>query len=109
VRQIAFPKVRPHAPNTKQTPARADLPFWGRVKQALWAAGSRLRENDAKYGVKTGLATAALAAPAFFEATRPVFLEYRGEWALISVSFGAVAAFFSPLGDADHSRRSSSW
>ncbi|EIN11240.1 hypothetical protein PUNSTDRAFT_61905 [Punctularia strigosozonata HHB-11173 SS5] len=84
VRQIAFPKVRPHAPNTKQTPARADLPFWGRVKQAVWAAGSRLRENDAKYGVKTGLATAMLAAPAFFEATRPVFLEYRGEWALIS-------------------------
>lgn len=32
------------------------------------------------------MALAILAAPAFFESTRPVFTEYRGEWALISVS-----------------------
>jgi hypothetical protein len=31
------------------------------------------------------MATAALAAPAFINATRPIFTEYRGEWALISV------------------------
>ena len=31
------------------------------------------------------LLAAILAAPAFFEATRPMFVEYRGEWALISV------------------------
>jgi hypothetical protein len=45
-----------------------------------------LRDHDVKYAVKTGLATAVLAAPAFIQKTRPTFMEYRGEWALISVS-----------------------
>ena len=45
-----------------------------------------MQDHDIKYGVKTGVATAMLAAPAFIEATRPTFMEYRGEWALISVS-----------------------
>ncbi|OCH91682.1 hypothetical protein OBBRIDRAFT_728270 [Obba rivulosa] len=83
-RAAAFPKIRPHAPNTIQTPARANLSFMGRVKQSLWALGSRLREPDMKYAVKTGVATAMLAAPAIIDSTRPTFLEYRGEWALIS-------------------------
>lgn len=56
------------------------------MKYALWAIGARLQERDMKYAIKTGMATAILAAPAFFEATRPMFVEYRGEWALISVS-----------------------
>jgi hypothetical protein len=53
---------------------------------SLWAFGARMQDHDVKYAVKTGAATAILAAPAFFEATRPTFMEYRGEWALISVS-----------------------
>ena len=56
-----------------------------RVGQSIWAVGARLKENDTKYAFKTGMATAMLAAPAFFETTRPIFTEYRGEWALISV------------------------
>jgi hypothetical protein len=84
-REIRFPKVKPHAPNTVQTPAREQLNFWERVKQSIWAIGTRLRENDMKYAIKAGMATAILAAPAFFETTRPIFTEYRGEWALISV------------------------
>ncbi|KAI0630649.1 Fusaric acid resistance protein-like-domain-containing protein [Trametes polyzona] len=83
-RAVSFPKVTPHAPNTIQTPARENLTFIGRVKQSLWAMGARLKQQDAKYAFKAGMATAILAAPAFFERTRPVFVEYRGEWALIS-------------------------
>ena len=82
---VTFPKITPHAPNTKQTPARQDLSFVDRVGQSVWAFGARLRENDMKYAIKAGMATAMLAAPAFFEVTRPLFVEYRGEWALISV------------------------
>jgi hypothetical protein len=37
------------------------------------------------------MATALLAAPAFFDATRPMFVELWGDWALISVRFLAVA------------------
>ncbi|KAI9067926.1 hypothetical protein FKP32DRAFT_1562778 [Trametes sanguinea] len=81
---VSFPKVTPHAPNTIQTPAREKLTFVGKVKQSLWALGARLKQQDMKYAVKAGMATAMLAAPAFFERTRPVFVEYRGEWALIS-------------------------
>ncbi|KAH9991812.1 Fusaric acid resistance protein-like-domain-containing protein [Russula vinacea] len=76
--------VRPHAPDTVQTPSRAGLSAWRRFQLFLWAVGARLRDHDVKYALKTGLATAALAAPAFIPQTRPTFMEYRGEWALIS-------------------------
>jgi hypothetical protein len=82
----SFPKVRPHAPDTVQTPSHAGLSAWRRFQLFLWAVGARLRDHDVKYAVKTGLATAVLAAPAFIVQTRPTFMEYRGEWALISVS-----------------------
>lgn len=84
-RPVVFPKVKPHAPNTKQTPAREDLSFVDRLGQMAWAIGDRLKENDCKFSIKAGMATAMLAAPAFFESTRPFFNEYKGEWALISV------------------------
>ncbi|KAH9170931.1 hypothetical protein EDB89DRAFT_2071384 [Lactarius sanguifluus] len=40
-------------------------------KLSLWTFGGRLQDHDVKYAVKTGMATAILAAPAFIEATRP--------------------------------------
>jgi hypothetical protein len=83
---FSFPKVRPHAPNTVQTPSRAGLSLWRRFQLSLWAFGGRMQDHDIKYAIKTGVATAMLAAPAFIESTRPTFMEYRGEWALISVS-----------------------
>lgn len=44
-----------------------------------------MKSRDIKYAIKAGMATAILAAPAFFQTTRPWFVEYRLEWALISV------------------------
>jgi hypothetical protein len=32
------------------------------------------------------MATALLAAPAFFDQTRPIFVDLWGDWALISVT-----------------------
>ena len=84
-RQAYFPKIHPHAPDTVLTPKRSTLTFWGRVKQTLWVIGDRLKQPDIKYAVKVGMATAALAAPAFINITRPIFTEYKGEWALVSV------------------------
>jgi hypothetical protein len=55
------------------------------MKQSLWTLGARLKEGDVKYALKAGMGMGILAAPAFLDATRPVFMEYRGEWALISV------------------------
>ncbi|KZT51834.1 hypothetical protein CALCODRAFT_442467 [Calocera cornea HHB12733] len=79
-----FPSLRPHTSNTAQTPARETLPWYWRLRQSLWAWGGRFKEPDVKYALKTGMAAALLTSPAFFESTRQVFLDYRGEWALIS-------------------------
>ncbi|KAE9403101.1 hypothetical protein BT96DRAFT_788775, partial [Gymnopus androsaceus JB14] len=58
--------------------------FIGRIQQGLWSLGKRLNERDTKFAVKVGMATAILAAPAFFDSTRAVFVKYQGDWALIS-------------------------
>ncbi|KAH8825581.1 hypothetical protein DL96DRAFT_1711406 [Flagelloscypha sp. PMI_526] len=78
-----FPKVKPHAPDTIQTPYKG-LPWSGRVKARIWAFGEALRGRNVKYAFKTGICTAILAAPGLFDVTRPFFLEYYGDWALIS-------------------------
>ena len=55
------------------------------MKRIICEIGIRLTERDAKYAIKAGMATAILSAPAFFDATRPTFVQYYGDWALISV------------------------
>ncbi|KAF8134358.1 Fusaric acid resistance protein-like-domain-containing protein [Boletus edulis] len=83
-RRTHFPRFRPHAPNTLQTPDRSNLTFIERFLRSLWDLRGRLRDRNINYAFKVGISTALLAAPAFFDATRPLFTEYRGEWALIS-------------------------
>ena len=80
-----FPKVRPHAPNTMLTPGDEGMSFIGRFGQRVWRLGEALKQKHVKYAFKAGMATAVLAAPAFFDRTRPWFIQYRGEWILISV------------------------
>ena len=43
-------------------------------------------ERDTKFAIKAGMATAILASPAFIDSTRPTFVAFFGDWALISVS-----------------------
>lgn len=83
--KAAFPKIQPHAPNTILTPAWDGLTWKGKVQHGLWALGARLKSRTVKFSIKAGMATAVLASPAFFDATRPTFTSFRGEWALISV------------------------
>lgn len=82
--KVSFPKVQPHAPNTIQTPDRSDLNFFGRIKRSMWELGDRLKGRNVKYSFKVGMSTAMLASLAFFDTTRPIFMQYRGEWALVS-------------------------
>jgi len=81
----SFPKIQPHAPDTIQTPSWSQLSRLGRIKKLLWGVGKKLTAQRSKYAIKAGMATALLASPAFCEATRPLFIEYWGDWALISV------------------------
>lgn len=82
--RAAFPKVRAHAPNTTHTPARSSLNFFGRMQHRVWSSLHKLKDGDMRYSFKVGVGTAILAAPAFVDATRPMFVLWRGEWALIS-------------------------
>lgn len=91
----AFPKIRPHAPDTVQTPGRSQLSFTGKLNQTLWTIGKRLRERDTKYAIKAGLAAAILSLPAFVDSTRQTFVEYWGDWALITVCFTLFSHFVS--------------
>lgn len=77
--------MRPHAPNTLLTPPKTELSPFERIGHTVWQIGGLLKDRNVRFAFKAGTATALLAAPAFFEATRPLFIEYRGEWALISV------------------------
>ena len=82
-----FPKVRPHAPDTIQTPPWHTLSLTGKINQTLWSIGKRFGERDTKFALKTGMAVALLAAPAFIDSTRPTFVDFFGDWALISVNW----------------------
>lgn len=82
----AFPKIHRHTPNTVQTPAHSTLGRYGRLQRRIWDILTRLKEGDLRYSFKVGVSTAILAIPAFIDSTRPIFIEWRGEWALISVS-----------------------
>jgi hypothetical protein len=44
-----------------------------------------MNERDTKFAIKAGMATAVLAAPAFIDSTRSTFVDFFGDWALISV------------------------
>jgi hypothetical protein len=90
----AFPEIRAHTSNTAQTPAPSTLDRYDRLQRHVWDTFNRLREGDLRYSFKVGVSTAILAAPAFIDSTRPIFLEWRGEWALISVSEAVLTLIF---------------
>ncbi|TXT15657.1 hypothetical protein VHUM_00160 [Vanrija humicola] len=79
-----FPRTRRDKTGTLLTPGNEGLSRRAKISQWFWKLGSRIREPDLQYAIKTGVAGAMLAAPAYIERTRPIFLEYRGEWALIA-------------------------
>nr|XP_031864022.1 uncharacterized protein CI109_000666 [Kwoniella shandongensis]KAA5531094.1 hypothetical protein CI109_000666 [Kwoniella shandongensis] len=79
-----FPRSKRDSAGAVLGPEQRLKSRWGRMKQAFWAIGTRLRQPDMRYAIKTGLGGAMLAAPAYTEWGRPIFLQYRGEWALIA-------------------------
>ena len=97
-----FPKVPRNGRSSLVSDSPTGLAIWNKAKQRFWEFGDWLRTPDIRYAIKTGLGggqcrilhsglrIAILAAPAFTEMGRPIFLEYRGEWALIAY-FSAIS------------------
>jgi len=77
-----FPQIEDGALTSHQLSPRS-LTYLGRIKHSIWMLGWRLRSPSVRFAIKTG-AGAALLASAAFTKLRPLWLEWRGEWALIS-------------------------
>lgn len=78
-----FPPLLDGALTSHDINSTRRLSWVGRVKRSMWRFGAELRRSDIRFGIKTG-AGAALLASAAFTSLRPIWLEWRGEWALIS-------------------------
>ncbi|SCZ97721.1 BZ3500_MvSof-1268-A1-R1_Chr4-3g07406 [Microbotryum saponariae] len=78
-----FPVIVDGALSSHQFPS-SQLSRFGAFKQRLWIIGYRLRQPSVKFAIKTGAGAALLASAAFVPQLRPVWIRWRGEWALIS-------------------------
>ena len=76
-----FPRHHPEPHNHL-----ADRPFsiMESLRHRFWTFGEFLRTPTIRYALKSAIGGALLAAPAYTQMGRPIFLEYRGEWALIA-------------------------
>lgn len=79
-----FPKPNIHnTKNTLQTPIPQT--FAQRWSTRLWKFLHVFRSFQVKFAAKAAISTMVLLIPAFVDVTRPYFVKYRGEWALISM------------------------
>ncbi|KAI9231978.1 MAG: hypothetical protein BYD32DRAFT_466658 [Podila humilis] len=79
-----FPKPNIHnTNNTLHTPTPST--FMQKWSTRLWKFLHVFRSFQVKYAAKTAISTMVLLVPAFVDWTRPYFVQYRGEWALISM------------------------
>ncbi|KAG0212091.1 hypothetical protein BGX28_006852 [Mortierella sp. GBA30] len=82
--QRLFPKPNIHnTSNTLHTPMPST--FVQRWSTRLWKFLHRFRSFQFKYAAKTALSTIVMLIPAFVDWTRPYFVQYRVEWAIISM------------------------
>lgn len=79
---VTFPANQRHTPSTAHTPVAKDRAQ--RLSYKLWSLGEFFKQRDVKFAIKTGFGCAILAAPAFLAETRPIFVQYKGQWALVS-------------------------
>ncbi|KAG0360036.1 hypothetical protein BG005_011643 [Podila minutissima] len=79
-----FPEPNIHnTNNTLHTPAPST--FLQKWSTRLWRFLHVFRSFQVKYAAKAAISTMVLLIPAFVDWTRPYFVQYRGEWAIISM------------------------
>ncbi|BGP38095.1 hypothetical protein JCM10449v2_002022 [Rhodotorula kratochvilovae] len=79
----AFPQIVDGALSSHQVDD-ANLSPVARVKLAFWRLSWHLRQPNIRFALKTGAGVAILSSAAFIPRLRPLWLEWRGEWSLIS-------------------------
>ncbi|KAM0753945.1 hypothetical protein T439DRAFT_378053 [Meredithblackwellia eburnea MCA 4105] len=78
-----FPEIADRAVSSHRVVA-SQLSLSGRLKRKFWAFGHQLKNSNVVFSLKTGVGVTVLASAAFLPSLRPVWLKWRGEWALIS-------------------------
>ncbi|KAK4058586.1 hypothetical protein OIO90_000030 [Microbotryomycetes sp. JL221] len=78
-----FPQVVDGALTSHQFGKPNNRTWWRQLKARIWMLGWQLKQPNSKFAIKTGAGAALLAAAAFTR-YRPLWLKWRGEWALIS-------------------------
>ena len=76
--------------------AAAELRHRGRLgvlRRQIWLFFIKLKSADVRYALKTGIGGGLLGAFAFNHVTRPLFVQYSGNWAVLSVSCGVMGLF----------------
>ncbi|GAA6026876.1 hypothetical protein JCM8097_005927 [Rhodosporidiobolus ruineniae] len=71
-----------HLPSSSASLARHSL--IARLKLSFWHLLYHLRQPNVLFAIKTGAGVAILASAAFIPRLRPIWLEWRGEWSLVS-------------------------
>ncbi|GAA5842723.1 hypothetical protein JCM11251_002333 [Rhodosporidiobolus azoricus] len=93
-----FPEIVDGAISSHQVDASATKhSLVARFKLAFWHFGWHLRQPNVRFAIKTGAGVAILSSAAFIPRLRPIWLEWRGEWSLISYYVVCAPA----LGDAN--------
>lgn len=73
--------------------AAAELRHRGRLgvlRRQIWLFFIKLKSADVRYALKTGIGGGLLGAFAFNHVSRPIFVQYSGNWAVLSVSCGVL-------------------
>ncbi|CAG8604783.1 784_t:CDS:2, partial [Acaulospora colombiana] len=78
-----FPENTNNLFDTVQTPKPKTL--WQKITMNIWKSLSWFRQFQVKYAFKAAISAIVLVSPAFFDATRPTYYEYRGEWTCITM------------------------
>lgn len=55
-----------------------------RLRRKIWRFGLAMKKPDVLYAIKAGLGCGVMGAFAFDHRTRPTFVEYSGNWAMLS-------------------------
>ncbi|GAA6057794.1 hypothetical protein JCM3770_001043 [Rhodotorula araucariae] len=79
----AFPQIVDGALSSHQVDD-TNLSSLARAKLAFWRLSWHLRQPNIRFALKTGAGAAILSSAAFIPRLRPLWLEWRGEWSLIS-------------------------
>ncbi|CCG82470.1 Putative uncharacterized protein [Taphrina deformans PYCC 5710] len=83
------PKSRKRSAQGQVSPPTAKLlprlaKYWEGVQLKLWKALRALRNKNLRFAMKVGGGAAIFALPAMIDSLRPIFVEWRLEWGLLS-------------------------